>query len=346
MFYFQNKVWVLGCLPFTMGFNSLKFQVWFPDFAAELSPTWTTGNCRTAYSNYLYHRTQYHDTCGALLECILDYTNEKRKTTMASASVALALTPPLLAGLGQSLAEISLLSSQRPVLSVLLALGAPAMYPNRIFEYTHPPDALVYLPGNRGLPRLRPSLSVAVSILEYFLAAGTVANNIELAIRIGVRSVLAWGCNSWWMPLVWVLYPVLLHMIATLGYRSMTPTILVRGGSRSRLWRFLKMEVTPSSNCKSFPLPKAAPTGTAILLQIFASSLAFVHIVLGTLILSSLIFIGFHDTLWISFRLIGSALVCRGILMFELAGIKAASNYGAVTSNSSTNKTSPRRSSV
>ncbi|MCJ1266985.1 hypothetical protein MMC22_006870 [Lobaria immixta] len=180
MLYFRYKVWVLSLLPFTMGFNTLKFQEWFPDFEADLSPSWKTGNCRTAHANYLYRRTQSHDTCGALLECILDNTNEKRNTTMGSASVALALTPPLLAGLGQSLAEISLLSSQRPVLSVLLALGAPAMFPNRIFEYTHPPDALSYLPGNRGQPRLRPSFSVAVSILEYLLTASTVSNNTNL----------------------------------------------------------------------------------------------------------------------------------------------------------------------
>ncbi|MCJ1271814.1 hypothetical protein MMC22_011719 [Lobaria immixta] len=329
MLYFKHPVWVLGLLPFTMGFNSLKFQEWFPDFEADLSPSWKTGNCRTAHSNYLYHRTQFHDTCGALLECILDNTSEKRKTTMASASVALALTPPLLAGLGQSLAEISLLSSQRPVLSALLALGAPALYPNRIFEYTHPPDALSYLPGNRGLRRLRPSLSVSVSILEYLLTAGTVANNIELAIRIGVRSVLAWSCNSWYMPLVWVFYPISLHVIATLGYRYMIPPIPIRSGSGGRLWRILIMEVTPSSNCESFGIPKAAPTAIAILLQIFASALAFGHVVLGTLTLSSLIFIGFHDTLWIMFRFLGSALVCRGIFMFELAGIREVLKYGA-----------------
>lgn len=320
MLYFNKNAWVLVFLPFTMGFHSLKFQEWFPDL--DISPAWTNGSCRTTHSNYLYHRHQYHDTCGALLECILDNTNEKRKTTMASASVALALTPPLLAGLGQSLAEISLLSSQRPVLSVLLALGAPAMYPNRVFEYTHPPDALNSLPGNRGLSRLRPSRSLIVSIIEYFLAAATVANNIELAIRIGVRSVLAWGCNSWSMPLLWVLFPVPLHVIATFGYRCMIPSIPVPGGLGYRFWRFLTKEVTLSSNCKSFPISKGEPTTTAIFSQIFASAFAFVHVVLGTLILSSLIFIGFHDTLRILFRLMGSALVCRGILMFELAGIR------------------------
>ncbi|MCJ1423312.1 hypothetical protein MMC29_001194 [Sticta canariensis] len=250
---------------------------------------------------------------------------------MASASVALALTPPLLAGLGQSLAEISLLSSQRPVLSALLALGAPAMYINRVFEYNHPPDALKYLPGNRGLPRLPPSLSLIVTSIEYFLAAATVANNTELAISMGVRSVLAWGCNSWAMPLLWVLFPVPLHVIATLGYRctSIPGCRFWRSLTMDRFWRFFTKEVTLSSNCKSFPIPEGAPTTVAIISQLLASALAVGHVVLGTLVLSSLIFIGFHDTLIIMVRLIGSALVCRGILVFELAGIRDVLKEGA-----------------
>ncbi len=60
----------------------------------------------------------------------------------------------------------------------------------------------------------------------------------------------------------------------------------------------------------------------AVLLQLLASILAFVQVVLGTLMLSSLIFIGFHDTLKILARLISSALVCRVIAMFELARIR------------------------
>ena len=327
MLCFKNITWTLCLLPSTLGFNTLKFQEWFPHFEADLSPSWTIGNCRNNYTNYLNHRAKHHDPCGSLLECILDNTNEKRKTTMASASVALALIPPLLAGLGQSLAEISLLSSQRPVLSALLALGAPAMYPTRVFEYTYPPDVLRAFPDQFGVAKLRPSLSVAVSILQYLLAAGTVANNINLAIDLGVRSVLAWACNSWAMPLLWVLYPVSLHVVATLGYRYLTVTVSTRGKSENCFWRRLKTEVTPSCNNPHFPLTTSEPTGTAISLQIFASALAFVHVVFGSLILSSLIFIGFHDTLWILFRLVGSALVCRGILMFELAGVKKVSRH-------------------
>ena len=57
--------------------------------------------------------------------------------------------------------------------------------------FSRSPDTLNDLPGDCRMPRLRPPLSLVVSIIEYFLAAATVANNFELAIRIALRSVLA-----------------------------------------------------------------------------------------------------------------------------------------------------------
>lgn len=361
--YFSFNLWL--CITYfqlsATAFSKLKFQEWFPDFEADMKPSWTTGDCQRAHYEYFYNRTSRQDRCGALLECILENTNEKRKTTMASASVVLGVTPPLLAGLGQSLAEISLLSSQRPVLAFLIALGAPALYPTRVFEYTHPSDALKSLPGNLGITKLRSSYWGLVTLAEYIVTAVAVGSNIELAVDIGTRSVLAWGCNSWAMPLFWVLYPISLHAICFAGYYvtiprqptkskvnhpktwivssilskstalsiSRAPTIiyqlsifLFRSSWSNHFWTLAKMEILPTVNRARGPLPDVPRTTTAILLQILASALAFVHILLGTMILSSLIFIGFHDTVRILLRFIASALVCRAILMFELAGIQ------------------------
>lgn len=154
---------------------------------------------------------------------------------------------------------------------------------------------------------------------------------------MGARSVLAWACNSWWMPLLWVVVnPISLHGACFAGYYIMT--LPQRGTSRATrcaspaerswnnyTWMLIKAEVLPTVNRERSSLPCTPPTTLAILLQISASALAFVHIVLGTMILSSLIFIGFHDTLRILSRLISSALVCRGVSIFELAGIQKAS---------------------
>lgn len=53
-------------------------------------------------------------------------------------TVVLDLLPIFLASIGPSVAEISLLSAHRPLLSFLLSIGAPAVYPTRIFEYNNP----------------------------------------------------------------------------------------------------------------------------------------------------------------------------------------------------------------
>lgn len=67
---------------------------------------------------------------------------------------------------------------------------------------------------------------------------------------------------------------------------------------------------------------KEVSTPAAVMMQMFACCLAFVQIALGTLILSALIFIGFHDTLGILGRLVASALVCRLIVLSQLVEIR------------------------
>lgn len=331
-FFFKLGICIFFVLPFATAFGKLKFQKWFPNFEADLKPSWTTGDCQTVHYEYFYNRTSQQDRCGALLECILENTNEKRKTTMASAQAVLGLAAPLLASLGQSLAKISLLSSQRPMLSFLIVLGAPAVSHSRI--RIHPPVRRAEIPPRK--PRCGETQAVVLGHNDTsgvcFVVAAAVSN-IELALDIGVRSVLAWSCNSWALPLLWILYPISLHGVCFIGHYYMIPR--ERGESKverprisnrsswvDRLWT---LEVLPTVNRERGPILRVPPTTTAILLQIVASALAFIHVVLGTMILSSLIFIGFHDTLRILARFVASALVCRGILMFELAGIREVS---------------------
>lgn len=55
-----------------------------------------------------------------------------------SAIVVLGLMPTLLATIGPSIAEMAVLSSYRPFLCFLIALGAPAIWPTRLLEYGNP----------------------------------------------------------------------------------------------------------------------------------------------------------------------------------------------------------------
>lgn len=54
----------------------------------------------------------------------------------------------------------------------------------------------------------------------------------------------------------------------------------------------------------------------------FLSTSTVIHILFGSLVLSGLLFIGPRDALIVIFRYVVSVLICRILVMFELAGIR------------------------
>ena len=60
----------------------------------------------------------------------------------------------------------------------------------------------------------------------------------------------------------------------------------------------------------------------AVCLNWVAVILAYAHWIFGTLVFSSTLFIGTLDALGVIARYLASALVCRMILLVELAGIR------------------------
>ena len=294
-------------------FPTAKFIEWFP----QSHPTWINGPCKS-----LYERGR----CGDILNCILEHTSELRKTTIGAAQVMLGVTPALLSNLGSSVAEMSLVAFQRPFLSLLLVLGAPAMYQTRISEYEHPYETLETVPRGFGAEKIASSRQMVIFVSQYCIAAAAAANNLELALRIGSHSVLVWACRSWYMPLVWILFSLVAHVTASLSYyvlvkrerhQHSNPTEHPADtGSEVIEWRQHSRNAQTSKQlCSGEP---KTPSAVAISLQVLASCFAFMHVVLGTLILSSLTFIGFHDTILILGRLLASALVCRAISLYQL----------------------------
>lgn len=102
-------------------FHTQKFLSWSPRFEDDLESSWAAGGqCHDIYHNFV---PKNKVECGLVLNCILENTDELRKSTISSAQVALGVTPPLLAALGSSVADISLLAVHSPVLMPLLSLG-------------------------------------------------------------------------------------------------------------------------------------------------------------------------------------------------------------------------------
>ena len=324
---------LLALFPPALSFSTTKFVEWFPQSLIKLRKAWT-GPCKTLYDDFV---DKGQGQCGPVLNCLLGHgTSELRKTTMASAQVTLGLIPSLLTCVGNSVPEISLVASQRPILTLFLTLGAPGMYPTRVTEYVNPFDVLDEaafrntFSGAKGAKQRS-----AVILVQYLLALAITANNLESSLRLGSRSVLSWGCRSWYMPMIWVFFS-----ISTYAFAAMSCNILKRNAlhmNSEDLYRWMRwdpiehffstcLRSVQTCLCVPYVWREQTPSIKVMVWQASASCLALAHTILGTLILSSLIFVGFHDTLVILARFLISALVSRIIVLLQLDMIKAQIN--------------------
>lgn len=259
-----------------------------------------------------------------------------------SADVLLGLTPTLLSTLAPSIGEISLLSTRRRLLALLLAVANPSIYVSRLLSFNDPmeylrpvetafPDKLLTLDG-RG--------ASVIVFLQYILAAGAIVNVVHLSWELGYRTVIAWKCNASYIPFLWTIMPLFVHVIAAVGWH-MSNTVREANrseegvASRSKLRQMAMQEITlPSQDPKlDFNTPPTDPQGRlpshnreklAIFLNELAGFGAFLHLLFGTTVFSSLMFIGVLDALQVIARYISSGLICRLIVSWELAAMRAA----------------------
>ena len=314
----------------TSSFSTIKFVEWFPQSLIKLREAWT-GPCKMLYDDFVYNG---QGQCGPVLDCLLEHgTSELRKTTIASAQVTLSLIPSLLTCVGNSVPEVSLLASQRPLLTLLLTLGAPGLYPTRVTEYVNPLDIQDEEAFKKIFGGVKGSTRRDVMILsQYILAIAVTANSLEMSLRLGSRSVLSWGCRSWYMPMVWVLFSIPVYAFAAISCYIVNWK--THQASHNSLRRWMRWDPIEDSllSCLQFlqaclHVPHLGPEQVlsirVIVWQAGASCLALAQTILGTLVFSSLVFVGFHDTLVILARFLASALVSRMTVLLQLDMINA-----------------------
>ena len=245
--------------------------------------------------------------------CILANLPAAYLANYQAASVIMGLTPTLLASLGPSVAEISLLSAHRPLLSFLISLGAPVVYPTRVSEFT---DPFLLLKRKEHMPKpplLGRSSTVLCSILEYAFSLAAAASIISTSAQLGEKTFLVWACTNKVMPLVWTFMSVAIHAMATLGYKVALhsskrqlgqehPSNIPDGSKRSARKRVLgRISTIVQSEFRIcahrqrllvHPLDGSNDlSGWGVLLSCSAGLASFCHVVFGTLIFSSLTFI-------------------------------------------------------
>ena len=121
-----------------------QFKSWFPLLRTALEYI-STDTCAASLS--IYRSNPNRITCQAHINCMLPNVLDIDKADMANAAILLGILPVFVATFGPDVKEIALLSLRRPLLSLLLSIGVPAVYITRPMEYADPLELLEPAPG-------------------------------------------------------------------------------------------------------------------------------------------------------------------------------------------------------
>lgn len=319
-----------------------KFNKWFPEFGGRIDAV-SAGVCQVNLQAYLGNHTARESLPDTVIEycfnqndCIMDNLVESIKSNMGTAQVLLGLTPVILSNFGLRIAEISVMSTQRPLLTLMLAFGAPAVYPTRLLRYDNPFEILrtnslrlKFFPL-----QLQKRHAVFISIAEYLIAAAAIANVFHCTITLGLWTLSIIGCETFIFPFLWVILALAVHIPAAVALRFLKgsklkisslaaefrrPALRPIGKElRHAFWR----EFKPCAIGPSLVVEDDETSKFAIGLNYLAGILASAQLTWGISVFSSLLYISIRDASFVVARLVASALVCQLILSFELKGLE------------------------
>lgn len=134
--------------------------------------------------------------CKGMATCLSEHIDDNDKADMQSATVILGLMPTILSYVGPTVGEMALLSSRRPVLAMLLVLGAPAIFATRPFEFDNPRKSLKKDAGNFVFRKQSPFRETATVAAQYLLLSLAVTNCLLNSMQLGSSTILSWKCSG------------------------------------------------------------------------------------------------------------------------------------------------------
>ena len=320
-----------------------KFNKWFPEFGGRIDAI-SAGVCQVNLQAYLGNHTARESLADDVIEycfnqndCILDNLVESIKSDMGTAQALLGLLPVILSDFGPTIAEISVMSTQRPLLTLMLAFGAPAVYLTRLLRYDNPLEVLrTNSPKSKFLPlALQKRHAVVISITEYLIAAAAIANVFHCTITLGLWTSSVIGCETFIFPVLWVLIALAVQIPASVALRFLKGSKLkvsslaaefrrpdlaqsIREKLRYAFWK----EFEPCTSGPSLVIEDGETSNFAIGLNYLAGMNGYAQLIWGISVFSSLLYISVRDASFVVARLVASALVCQIILSFELRGLE------------------------
>ncbi|RAH70332.1 uncharacterized protein BO66DRAFT_401376 [Aspergillus aculeatinus CBS 121060] len=297
--------------------RATQFQNFYPFYRTTL--TTERPDCHAYYNASLAARnTSDPNTCKHMAECLLEGAGEVNKGDWASATVLLGLTPSILGTVAPTIEERLQLLRERPILGFLGILAAPSL------TFARPwvkPDH----PGDKPTTWLREHTAgrnpnVYRSLVQYLAVALAAANVLENAIRLGSQTIISWKCNMGFLELAWVL----LAPVPSLVMLVLPPLVALTNSGLAVLGDCLGRLLSREHPDTTAGTPANDHDGRVDLGEGFYNGLAnicgLVHVVYGTIVLSSVQFIGTLDALGVVGRFTASALVAQFITMTQLYG--------------------------
>lgn len=208
----------------------LRFGQWYSTYADIFNET-SSVVCADSLAAYMAdYRNLQTRTCDAHLDCVLENTSESLKAKMASAAIFLGVLPAMLAMLGPTLGQLSLLSVRRPFLALLVAMGTSGFAAGGIFTVESPAQILDGVQGERLVPRIRGTRwGVIVSVAEYAAAALALFNVAYLCTRLGDRTIMSFKCTVYFLPLLWLFSVTFVYLLVAIPFQFTAVARHLRG---------------------------------------------------------------------------------------------------------------------
>jgi hypothetical protein len=337
------KVWSIACLsilslctsPVKCAYAGIrgpqKFQKFLPFLSQHTLISINNEVCNATLGRYVLAWKEasldgLDSACTAHQKCILNEMSELSKSYMGSSSLVLGFVPVLFSTLGPSISEVALLSAKRPVLAAILSLGAVRVQQTRVFQYDDDAVAGILqqstvLPGviARWLLKRR-YRCIGTSVLQYLLASLAVANVFWASWDLGLASGSNFICQSSYMPVIWTSVPGLVSLPATV---ALNVKVAKHSKDKSPSLGFITSEWQLCLTQSRISESAVETDAWMVCWHWVSTALGFVHVLLGILIYSSLMFTMTTDAVIVVVRYLASVAVCRLILIFELAGMRS-----------------------
>ncbi|KAK4445793.1 hypothetical protein QBC34DRAFT_471626 [Podospora aff. communis PSN243] len=332
-----------------------QFKAWYPQFGFIFDRI-LRQNCTQQHDIYLYGTEKnvsaawdggggdYTRYIQPTIECLLDNANEYTKANLSMAQIMLGLMPTILAFIGASSLETSLIAviGQRPLLATLLAFGSPPVYLARALEY---PDREGTLTG-RGSSRYRQLWGVSPTAfsrftvrpllvaLEYLLAAGAIANLVHVKFLLITQAMFMLTPSFVHWPIAWAASGIGVHIMGALTLRLRARregTTLhspeQRASITSRVYYLVALEFSLLGKQDGVVPVRVRWFDQSALFLVAAwihSLCCIAHLISSAPLFSqapsSLVLEMASDSFFATY--IASAVVCRAVLSFELAGLR------------------------